>query len=72
MINSSMIFKTCTNTTEIHSLLSLALLATIYIWSFQINEDTSAIKTFKWLVKDESLVYVDNRSDHEFRFPVTA
>ena len=37
---------------------------------FQINEDTSAIKAFKWLIKDESLVYVDNRSDHEFRFPV--
>ena len=36
---------------------------------FQISEDTSDIKTFKWLVKDNTLRYVDNRSDHEYKFP---
>ena len=37
---------------------------------FQVNESTSDIKTFKWLIRDQSLVYVDNRSDHEYKFPV--
>jgi len=37
---------------------------------FQVNESTSDIKAFKWLIKEQSLVYVDNRSDHEFKFPV--
>ncbi|RKS55348.1 ATPase family protein associated with various cellular activities (AAA) [Gillisia mitskevichiae] len=36
---------------------------------FQLSESTSDIKTFKWLIKDSSLTYVDNRSDHEFKFP---
>ena len=31
---------------------------------FQISESTSDIKTFKWLIKEQFLVYVDNRSDH--------
>jgi hypothetical protein len=37
---------------------------------FQVNENTSDIKAFKWLIKDQSLVYIDNRSDHEFKFPI--
>jgi len=37
---------------------------------FQINENTADIKAFKWLIKEQSLVYIDNRSDHEFKFPV--
>ncbi|MCT8338947.1 DNA repair ATPase [Flavobacteriaceae bacterium TK19130] len=36
---------------------------------FQLSESTSDIKTFKWLIKDDSLSYVDNRSDHEYTFP---
>ncbi|MET1258584.1 DNA repair ATPase [Flagellimonas sp. DF-77] len=36
---------------------------------FQLSESTSDIKTFKWLIKDGSLRYQDNRSDHEFRMP---
>lgn len=36
---------------------------------FQISERISDIKTFKWLIKDNSLIYQDNRSDHEYRFP---
>lgn len=36
---------------------------------FQINEKTSDIKTFKWLIKEQTLIYIDNRSDHEYKFP---
>ncbi len=36
---------------------------------FQLSESVSDIKTFKWLIKDNELEYVDNRSDHEYRFP---
>ena len=36
---------------------------------FQISNQPSDIKTFKWLIEDESLTYVDNRSEHECKFP---
>ena len=36
---------------------------------FQVGKSVTDIKSFKWLIKDDSLVYVDNRSDHEVRFP---
>ena len=36
---------------------------------FHLNEGTTDFKTFKWLVTDEGLRYVDNRSDHEVKFP---
>lgn len=36
---------------------------------FQLSETPTDIKTFKWLIKDEELVYVDNRSEHEYKFP---
>lgn len=36
---------------------------------FQLSESTTDIKTFKWLIDDGKLTYVDNRSDHEFKFP---
>ncbi|MHB0753893.1 DNA repair ATPase [Polaribacter sp. M15] len=36
---------------------------------FQLSESTSDIKTFKWLISDSTLTYIDNRSDHEFKFP---
>lgn len=36
---------------------------------FRIGQDVNDIKTFKWEVKGAKLVYVDNRSDHEYRFP---
>ena len=36
---------------------------------FRVGNLVSDVKTFKWLLKDGSLVYVDNRSDHEFSFP---
>lgn len=36
---------------------------------FRIGKEISDIKTFKWEIKDKELNYVDNRSDHEFKFP---
>ncbi|MGB1296279.1 MAG: DNA repair ATPase, partial [Flavobacteriales bacterium] len=36
---------------------------------FQISEKISDIKTFKWLINENQLTYVDNRSDHEYGFP---
>ena len=37
---------------------------------FQLSESNTDIKTFKWLINDTSLDYVDNRSEHEYKFPV--
>ncbi len=36
---------------------------------FQISEKITDVKTFKWLMSEQSLTYIDNRSDHEYRFP---
>jgi len=36
---------------------------------FQLSESITDIKTFKWLINDGMLSYVDNRSEHEFKFP---
>ena len=36
---------------------------------FQLSESPTDIKTFKWLINDGNLQYVDNRSEHEFKFP---
>ena len=36
---------------------------------FQLSESVTDIKTFKWLIKDGNLQYVDNRSDHEYKLP---
>jgi len=36
---------------------------------FNISEEGGDFKAFKWLVKDEELVYVDNRSDKEVKYP---
>ncbi len=36
---------------------------------FRVGKNPNDVKTFKWLVRGESLEYVDNRSDHEYHFP---
>lgn len=36
---------------------------------FQISENPSDIKTFKWLIENDTITYVDNRSEHECKFP---
>lgn len=36
---------------------------------FQLSDTPTDIKTFKWLIADGKLQYVDNRSEHEYVFP---
>lgn len=36
---------------------------------FRVGQSVGDIKTFKWAVEGETLRYLDNRSDHEVRFP---
>jgi len=36
---------------------------------FQVSESTKDIKTFKWLIHEEGLQYIDNRGDQEFQYP---
>ncbi|NQZ76536.1 MAG: DNA repair ATPase, partial [Ekhidna sp.] len=36
---------------------------------FRIGKQVTDVKTFKWQMEEGSLVYIDNRSDHEYRFP---
>lgn len=36
---------------------------------FQIGKTAGDIKTFKWLMRDGTITYLDNRSDHEVRHP---
>ncbi|WP_422361407.1 DNA repair ATPase [Reichenbachiella sp.] len=36
---------------------------------FRIGNKVDDVKTFKWEIKGEKLIYIDNRSDHEYKFP---
>ena len=36
---------------------------------FQLSDSVTDIKTFKWLIKKNTLQYIDNRSDHEYKLP---
>ncbi|MCG8583305.1 MAG: DNA repair ATPase [Pirellulales bacterium] len=36
---------------------------------FRVGADVRDIKSFKWLMRDGALTYIDNRSDHEVRYP---
>ena len=36
---------------------------------FHVNKKGEDFKAFKWLIKDDKLTYVDNRSDQDVRFP---
>ena len=36
---------------------------------FQLSDSITDIKTFKWLIKENTLQYIDNRSDHEYKYP---
>ncbi|GHA74760.1 DNA repair ATPase [Pontibacter akesuensis] len=46
-----------------------ALIGTHLFMVFRVGKSASDIKTFKWLVQGNELVYLDNRSDHEYVFP---
>ncbi|MCA9075101.1 MAG: DNA repair ATPase [Planctomycetaceae bacterium] len=42
----------------------------VYLYMvFQVGKAATDIKSFKWLIENDSLRYLDNRSDHEVRFP---
>lgn len=36
---------------------------------FQVGDDPKNIKSFKWLLEADKIRYIDNRSDHEVKFP---
>lgn len=36
---------------------------------FRVGKSVNDIKSFKWALQGDALVYVDNRSDHEVRYP---
>ncbi len=36
---------------------------------FQVGKSSHEIKTFKWAIQDDQLLYLGNRFDHEYRFP---
>lgn len=36
---------------------------------FRVGKSISDVKTFKWLMREDSIEYLDNRSDHEYVFP---
>ncbi len=36
---------------------------------FRVGKDVTDVKTFKWLIREGRLEYLDNRSDHEYVFP---
>ncbi|MDJ0840924.1 MAG: DNA repair ATPase [Acidobacteriota bacterium] len=36
---------------------------------FRVGEAINDFKTFKWLIEGAGLTYMDNRSDHEFKYP---
>lgn len=42
---------------------------TYFYMVFQVSANPADIKAFKWLIKDEGLVYIDARSEHEIRKP---
>jgi len=46
-----------------------AVIGTSLFMVFRVGKGVNDIKTFKWTIKDNSLTYLDNRSDHEFLYP---
>ena len=36
---------------------------------FRVGKSISDVKTFKWLIRDGSIEYLDNRSDHQYVYP---
>ncbi|MHC4369337.1 MAG: DNA repair ATPase, partial [Planctomycetota bacterium] len=36
---------------------------------FRVGKSISDVKTFKWLIRESSIEYLDNRSDHEYVYP---
>lgn len=49
--------------------IKFALMGPFLHMVFRVGKEVSDIKTFKWEIKGKELNYVDNRSDHEFKYP---
>lgn len=49
--------------------IKFAVIGTKLFMVFQVGKTVYDIKTFKWVIHNNSLEYIDNRSDHEFVFP---
>ena len=46
-----------------------AVLGSHLFMVFRVGKSANDIKTFKWLLQNDTLAYIDNRSDHEYGFP---
>ena len=52
-----------------HTIFSkFAIIGNYLYMVFRLSDSVTDIKTFKWLIKEGSLEYIDNRSDHEYKF----
>ncbi|TXK47937.1 AAA family ATPase [Pontibacter qinzhouensis] len=49
--------------------IKFAVLGTHLFMVFRVGKGLNDIKTFKWLLQDGTITYLDNRSDHEFVYP---
>lgn len=54
---------------KLTGLVKLTILEPYLYMVFRVGKDVSDIKVFKWLIDGDRLTYIDNRSDHEVRFP---
>ena len=46
-----------------------AVIGTSMFMVFRVGKGVNDVKTFKWTIAEEKLIYVDNRSDHEYIYP---
>lgn len=46
-----------------------ALIGNYLYMVFRVGKGLNDIKTFKWLLQNQGITYLDNRSDHEYVFP---
>ncbi len=51
------------------SFIKFAIIGPHLFMQFQIGRAVTDFKTFKWLIGDSGLTYLDSRSDHEFKVP---
>ncbi len=52
-----------------HFFCALSFYRKLSVYGFQLSESTSDVKAFKWLIKEDQLVYVDSRSASEVTYP---
>lgn len=49
--------------------LRFASIGPFFYMVFRVGKDIKDVKTFKWEIRGQEFIYVDNRSDHEYKFP---